>query len=217
MSAVMQPQEIDISKLLGKKVELTEMVDRAQVTNDDEEGRANDLLKIIKSAIKVADEERTGAGEWFRNKVNEINAKYKDEVIAPLTAAKDKLEKLIKPYALKKIQIQRENERIARENLEREALEKASKAATPEAQNQIIETAVKASERVSAPTTVRGSYGSVTSSRIVYKFEVEDLSQVPREYLVLDESKVRKAINGDKRVESIPGIKIVEDVQLTSR
>lgn len=217
MNAVLQPQDIDISKLLGKKVELTEMVDRAQVTNDDEEGRANDLLKIIKVAVKTADDERKGATEWFRNKVQEINDKYTIDVIAPLIVAKDKLEQLIKPYALDKIKKKQEEERLAREAVERTALEMAEKAKTPEAAEQAINMGVKASDRIAKPSTVRGSYGSVTSSRIVYKFEVEDLSHVPREYLVLDESKVRKAINGDKRVESIPGIKIIEDVQLTSR
>lgn len=217
MNAVLQPQEIDISKLLGQNSEIIEQVERAQITNDKEESDGNDLLKIAKNLRKAADEERAATVKPFNDGVKSINTRYKEQIIGPLDEAIAKLESKIKPYALKKIQIQRENERIARENLEREALEKASKAETPEAQNQIIETAVKAADRIEKPNTVRGSYGSVTSSRIVYKFEVEDLSQVPREYLVLDESKVRKAINGDKRVESIPGIKIVEDVQLTSR
>lgn len=216
MNAMLQPQEIDISKLLGKKVELTEMVERAQVTNDDEESRANDLLKIIKSAIKSAEDERKGAGEWFRNKLSEINLKYK-EVTDALEVAKEKLEKLIKPYALGKLKKKQDEEKAAREKLEREALENAAKAETPQAAEQVMNTAIKAADRIEKPSTVRGAYGSVTSSRIVYKFEVEDLSQVPREYLMLDESKVRKAINGENRVQSIPGIKIVEDVQLTSR
>jgi hypothetical protein len=217
MNAQVQPGVIDITQLLTRKVEITDMVARAQVTNDDEEKRANDLLKIIKNAIKAADEERKGAVEWFNTKVKEINSKYKDEIIGPMEAAKVKLEALIKPFTMLKLKAQQEADRLMREALERQALEDAQSAATPEAADQMIETAVKASDRIGKPATVRSAYGAVTSSRIVYKFELEDLDQVPREYLVLDESKVRKAINGEKRVESIPGIKIIEDVSLTSR
>ncbi len=217
MNAVVQPKEIDISDLLGKRTNVTEQVDRAQCTNDEDEGKCNDLLKIIKNMIKMADDDRKAAGEWFRNMLAEINGKYKDEITDPLEKAKAKLESIIKPYALQKLKKRQEEERLAREALERAALEKAAKAETPEAADQVIETAVKASERVHQPTTVRSTYGAVTSSRIKYVFQLEDLSQVPRKYLMLDDSKVRKAINGEKRVESIPGIKIIEDVQITSR
>jgi hypothetical protein len=220
MNAVVQPKEIDISELLGKRTSITEQVARAQVTNDDEESRANDLLKIIKNMIKSAEEERMSAGKWFRDKLAEINAKYKDEITAPLEVAKTKLEGLIKPYALEKLKKRQEEERLAREKLEQEAIEKAralEKQGKHEDADEVLETAEKAVDRIHQPTTVRSTYGAVTSSRIVYKFEVEDLNKVPREYLVLDESKVRKAINGDNRVTEIPGIKIVEDVQITSR
>lgn len=220
MNAVMQPQEIDISQLLATRANIMDQISRAKVTNEKEEKDANDLLKIIKNAIKSADEERSSAGEWFRNKVTEINAKYKTEVIEPLTAAKDSLEKLIKPYALEKLKKRQEDERLAREKLEREAIDKArelEKKGDHEGADLALETAEKAVDRIAQPTTVRSTYGAVTSSRIVYKFALEDLSKVPREYLMLDETKIRKAINGDDRVKEIPGITIIEDVQITSR
>lgn len=46
-------------------------------------------------------------------------------------------------------------------------------------------------------------------------FNVEDASIVPREYLVVDEKKIREAVNAGTRI--IPGVRIYEDTSLTIR
>jgi hypothetical protein len=214
--ALKQPSELDLTTITVEKNELIEQAGRVVVENDQQEALAGDLLKMVKSAIKKAEEERTKIVKPFNDGVKAINLKYK-EITEPLEAAKEKIERAMRPYALQKIKKQQEEERLAREALEAQALEKAAQAETPEAAEEVISTAVVASERVAQPSTVRGTYGSVTSKRIKYTFEVVDVEQIPRAYLLPDEKKIRAAINGENRVTDIPGVKIVEDVQFSSR
>jgi len=68
---------------------------------------------------------------------------------------------------------------------------------------------------VESVKTVRGEVS--TNTAIKYNdFELVNLDEVPREYLVLDESKVKEAINKGG-VAEIKGIKIVPKVRFTNR
>lgn len=213
---LVQPNQLDLSKITLEKNELLDQSTRVVVTNDDQERLAGDLLKMVKNLIKAAEDERTTIVKPFNDGVKAINLKYKD-ITGPLEIAKANIEKALKPYALKKLQDLREKERLAQQELEKKALEEAAQAPTQEAAEEVLNTAVAAVERIPQASTVRGQYGSVTSKRIKYGFEIVDVEKIPREYLVVDEKKVRAAINGDPRVSDIPGVKIVEDVQFSSR
>lgn len=59
-----------------------------------------------------------------------------------------------------------------------------------------------------APKTVRSSEGKATTVK-TWKFEITDTTQVPREYLMVDEKKVRAAVKDG--VRNIPGVNIFED------
>ena len=59
--------------------------------------------------------------------------------------------------------------------------------------------------------TVRSSEGSATTVK-VYKFEVIDPQQVPREYLSVDEKKIRAAVKDG--IRAIPGVNIYEDADI---
>jgi hypothetical protein len=82
------------------------------------------------------------------------------------------------------------------------------------------ETARRAEKAAAAPVAdfsrARGQY-AMSSGSIRYSFEVEDLASVPREYLMINESKVKAAINGKDRVEAIAGLRIIEDFKTTIR
>ena len=56
---------------------------------------------------------------------------------------------------------------------------------------------------------------STEGVRKVWTFEVENLANVPREYLMLDEKKVREAIRSGER--SVPGLKIFQKQQTVYR
>lgn len=58
------------------------------------------------------------------------------------------------------------------------------------------------------------------STRIRWKFEVVNAAEVPREYLKVDDQKLREYCNkfkGDQRPHPVAGIKFVEDVPVTVR
>jgi colicin import membrane protein len=74
------------------------------------------------------------------------------------------------------------------------------------------------SSLMSAPTSqvstpkVRG-----VSKREVWKFEITDPALVPREYLVIDESKIRGVVQALKGATTIPGVRAYPDSQIAAR
>jgi hypothetical protein len=208
--------KVDLTKISIQKDELIDQASRVVVENDEQEKLAGDLLKMVKNAIAAAEEERTGIVKPFNDGVKNINAKYK-EITGPLETAKEQIEKAMKPYALKKLNEQEERERLAQVALENQAVEQAAAAPTQEKAEEVLNTAVAAVGRIHQSSSTRGHYGSVTNKQKKYKFEIIDVEQIPRAYLVPDEKKIRAAINGKDRVKEIPGVKIVEDVQFSSR
>lgn len=53
-------------------------------------------------------------------------------------------------------------------------------------------------------------------TREVYKFEIVDASKLPREYLIPDESRIRKVVNALKADANIPGVRVYADKQQAS-
>lgn len=208
-------KDLDLSELVAKAVTVAEQTDAAVITNDDEQQKGFDLLKIIKTMIKKAEDARKESTKEARDYVSAVNDRYKDEVTGPLEKAKNLIESKLKPYALKKLKEQQEAARIERERIESEALAEAEKRKDEESANKALDTAVKQSAAVTYHAPVRSDYGAVTSTKIVYTFEVVDLLMVPREYLMLNEALVKKRINATEG-KAIPGLKISEDVSMRS-
>jgi len=63
-------------------------------------------------------------------------------------------------------------------------------------------------------TMVRTEAGSATQ-RKVWKHEITDEAQVPREYLMIDEAKVRQAVK--QGIREIPGVRIFEHTEIAFR
>lgn len=66
---------------------------------------------------------------------------------------------------------------------------------------------------VESPKTL-SNQDAIASTKIKIGFELENIELVPREYLMLDEDKIKKAI---KMGVNIPGIKIIETKELQVR
>lgn len=67
------------------------------------------------------------------------------------------------------------------------------------------------------PRTTRVEGGGSTTLQTEWVHEVVDLSKVPREYLALDEAKVKFAIKDGARGDSIQGLRIVERPKMATR
>lgn len=63
-------------------------------------------------------------------------------------------------------------------------------------------------------TVVRTAHGAA-HTRKVWKFEVESTDEIPREYLMADEKKIRAAVKNG--VRNIPGVKIFQNTEMTIR
>lgn len=112
----------------------------------------------------------------------------------------------------------------SRVELERRKAEEAARKAQAEVQARLNAEAKEANvEPVQiapvvmpkAQSVVRSASGGSATQKKVWKFEVTDVAQVSREYLVVNESLVRQHVaNG---VREIPGVRIFEDIQIALR
>lgn len=55
------------------------------------------------------------------------------------------------------------------------------------------------------------------STRDVYRFEITDATLIPREYLMIDESKIGAVVRGTKGTVAIPGVKVICEKSMTAR
>jgi len=78
----------------------------------------------------------------------------------------------------------------------------------------------RATEGVFAGREVaRGIYGSVATTKLLWSYEVTDMSKVPRKYLKLDEDAIKQVmreryVGTDRPRRKIPGIEWVQKTQL---
>ena len=56
-----------------------------------------------------------------------------------------------------------------------------------------------------------------TSTVYVWKFEIIDATQIPREFCIPDESKIRKYVQDNKEGAAIPGVRTWQETQIKSR
>jgi hypothetical protein len=119
----------------------------------------------------------------------------------------------ISDYNVEQERIRREEERKAREVAERQAEErkiqeaiKAEAQGRPELANTILDTPVVAAPIVVPKATVPKVEG--VSMATTWKFEITDSSLIPREYLTVDETKIRKVVQALKEQSSIPGVRV---------
>lgn len=220
------PTVIDLTKAVSNRDQLTEQVENAVIKNDDDLENATALLKMVKVAIAKADDQRKEGGKWFYNMYKQVNEKYKP-ITDKLEALKETLEGKIKPYELKKLKAKEEEDAKQKAELEATALEQAGEAEQQgdlELANEIVTTAAAASDRLTKPRTIRSFHGSVTTSKIVKDFEVEDIHLLlqwiinnyenPLELLEIRHAPIKKLVNDGVTLD---GIKIVDDVKLSSR
>lgn len=111
-----------------------------------------------------------------------------------------------------RIRIQREEEekRKLTEELNRKLQEDAIEAGMSEAEAKQVKV-----DMPTAPTTpavLRTEGGAKSSTAMVWTFDIEDANAIPRDYLCVDEKKIRDAVRLGTR--EIPGVKIYQKEQI---
>jgi len=195
--------------------EVTGIEARAQdlaVTDEQSLAVAGDMLGYVAGVRKRIEALRTSLVKPLNDHVKRINDLFRGYA-APLDRADATLRAKVSAYRA-------EQERIRREEAER--LRKLAEKEQARLERQAAKKGVPAPPPIPVPTppappkTVAGEYGSMTA-RKEWRFDIVDEAQVPRQYLVVDEARIRAAIRAG--IREIPGVRIyqVEIVSVRGR
>ncbi len=196
-------------------------MENLEITCRDEYETASSYYLQIKSHLKLADEERQKITSPLNAALRNTNDLFK-RISDPLNKIKDKLHLKMSTFADAERKKLEDAERERRE-AEKKKFEEQAREAKKEAIELGSETALETSNRfakrasevdtnnIEVSQTVRlGSQGTL-SERRVWTWEVEDLSLVPRAYLVVDEKALNQiAKNQDKESTKVPGIRFFQ-------
>lgn len=175
------------------------MLQAMPVTTEEEHAFAGDVLLTVKAQWKELEEKRTAVTGPINDALKELNSWFRPAQ-GPLKEAERILKEKISTYI------------IAR----KQANEAAMLAAAEAAQAGDGATAMVHVGAIQEAPRVAG-----ISVKEVWDFEVENIDEVPREFLTLDEKKVREAIwyadTQKTPPRPIPGLRFVLRGQVTAR
>jgi hypothetical protein len=229
MEALMQPTEIALPpETQGQlaRVQALATTPRA-IASPAHERAAIDDLAFIQSVKRALEAARTDLVRPLNDRVKAINERIRT-LAEPVARAEETIKAALLGWRQVETRRLEAERRAAERAAEARAAEEAERQATVDAELRASAAAAGFGEEAeaSAPTardfapapvavfappapvaTVAGAVGTATL-RKVWTFEVLDLDQVPRAYLLLDEPRVREAIRLGLR--ELPGLRIFE-------
>jgi len=202
----------------GRISKLVAAAGNAVIVTDNDAESGTTLAKMFRDIIKKLDEERTFLVKPLNDHVKTINDRFR---IYSGEAKKGKAlidDKLLK-FQVAKRQKREAEERKLREEREAKARAEAEKLKAANKNEEAVQV-VKDAELVPvasaklAPT--RGVHGTgASSTKKVWKFDLVDFAEVPDGFKKLDETALRKAIQGGLR--NCEGLKIYQKDELVVR
>lgn len=202
----------------GKILELAERCNGTLVTDDESLEQGKELAKVGKKLETLIEDRRKEITKPYLDEKKRI-----DDFVKLLLAEVNDAVKVLRGRIL---DFEREKERIRLENLRKLEEEQRAKQAEIEkklresAQNQDMsaaQEALKLNEELMIDAQREAQFEQAKSSSIrkVWTYEITDENAVPRNYLMIDEKKVKQAISAG--VREIPGINIFQTEQLNLR
>lgn len=183
--------------------QLIETANTCEVWDHDSYNQAADLAKFISEAVKTIESERKRITQPLNESLKATNKLFAN-LSSPLEAALAVTKGKILKYKL-------EEDRRAREELERKKAEALAAEAEAIRNNEPVPLEVVANLDAMAPvptTAARGGFGSVSTQKR-WTFRVTDKLAVPPVYLLVDEKRVNQAIRDGMR--EIPGLEIYQE------
>jgi hypothetical protein len=216
MNAVAQTVDNE-PKLVATVTEMCEVASHLKVSSPQELANATDVVKLIKTRHNAIEEERTTLVKPLNDTVKRINDRFKT-ILAPLAEAEVGVKSKMLAYQQeenrKAEEARREAERKAREDAERIAKEQASLA--PNSPPPMVE--VAAILPPPPPQTTRGAFGSTSTLKKVWVYEVEDIQKLAAarpDLVMVDAAKINGLIRGVGG--EIPGLKIYQKETIAVR
>lgn len=155
-----------------------------------------------------------GAWRPLRDRLGEIEATAKRKLLAWNQAERERVSREQAEARRRQeeaLQKQQEALRKAEESKNSRARAKAL-AAADQAGTELMQARI--AEPMAAPTGIKTDNGT-TSLRMRWTFQVVDPAQIPRDFLAVDEKKIRAAVAQGAR--EIPGVSIYEEETLATR
>lgn len=203
------------------KAQLQEFVSKNMVKVEDQRSMQTALTvcKDAKILAKRVEEIRTALVKPHNDQVKAINT-YAKSLLKPLddfeTLIKDqlklfeaKLEKIRQAEAEKAEKERQQAETKARKEAEIASLFDEKEGAQAEI---MLEAKVVEAEATKKAQLAQIAQNKVTGARRVWTFEVTDEAKVPREFLSVDEKKIRQAVREGAR--EIPGVRIFQETSI---
>ena len=175
-------------------------------------------LKVVKAALTQIEDARTRITKPINESLRETNRQAK-EAAAPWLAEEVTIKRAMISFADEQERQRREEQRLLNEKAEKERqrlLEHAQRNAAKgnEAKAESFEERAAA---VVAPVVQREA-PKVEGVSIpkVWTFEITDSALIPREYLVIDETRIRKVVGALKGETNIPGVRVFQQSRIAS-
>jgi hypothetical protein len=207
---IVEPEIKDLQQSSGDMIGRAAML---TVTNDQTFVLGSEMLIEIKKRSKTV-EERFAEPVSAAHKAHKAMTALRDSVLAPFKQAETTIKSKLGIYQQ---QIE-EKRRLEAERLRKQAEAKAEADRIAKAQEQMDNGDLKGCEQTlaapPAPVAVRAETPEPPkvaglSFREEWKFEITDPNLIPREYLMVDESKLRKVVKAlGKAASNIPGIRV---------
>lgn len=194
----------DIKTFYLEAVKLQEFAIERVIATAEDLKPATDDLSIIAKVKKALEEKWKGFVRPLQDHVKEINDAFK-ALMLPIGEADRITRDKILGFNKEQERIRQEQEEINRKRQEAAEAEMRLKGELSESVN-LVEVAEEAPKRVS---TEMGT----TGQRMIKKWELVDMAQVPEEYKILDSARVTKVVKAG--IPSIPGIRIYEEPIIT--
>lgn len=199
---------IDLIVFNGYSIEARELVDSITVTDSKSEVLAVDSLKRIKVFMKECDDIRKAKKEPFFEMSKRIDAAFKP-ILDTLAECEKKLKDKLNIY-LQACEKKRQEEQAAAQK----KFEEDNLAALEQRAFTGEDVQVDVPVPVLQKTSSQGNYGSA-SQKSVWRWELQDITKVPVEYLAVDEAKVNALVKAGTR--QIAGLRIYEEKVIAVR
>ena len=217
----------DHAALLARCTQLFDAFDRFEaahgsgIKSEEIAARATDFARLLAREAESAERLRKQLKVPLLAATRALDQLFKTDLSARLSAAAAKVEALIGAWQRAKVsaelKLREEAARAAREAADRIATEARrtddaaliQRAREADDAAQRVETALDAEFLTVGRTT--GGSGAVASLKPNWVYEVVDFALVPREWLMIDDRKVRAAIRGKDGLRDIPGLHIKDE------
>ena len=223
----------DHAALLARRDQLLEAFSRFEaahgdgIKSDEVAGRAADFSRLLAREAGAAEAVRKKLKAPLLGASRAFDRFFKADLSDRLAAAAAQVEALLGAWQRAKLAAERQFReaaaQAAREAADRLAAEamQSGDAGLMQRARQADDAAQRAEIGVQAGLAsvarTAGEGGAVARLKSFWTYEVVDIAQVPREWLTVDDRKLRAAIRGDDGLRDIPGLRIYDDPKTVIR